>query len=52
MMEKNVKCSTNERSIGSGLKVSNDHLHDQELEDGGIQCGRSDRYTRCARVAI
>jgi hypothetical protein len=35
MMEKNINCSTNERSIGSELKVSNDHPFDPELEDGG-----------------
>jgi hypothetical protein len=35
MMEENIKYSTNERSIGSGLKVSNDHPFNQELEDGG-----------------
>ena len=35
MMEKNISCSTNKRSIVSGLKVSNDHPFDQKLEDGG-----------------
>ena len=35
MMEENIKYSTNERSIGSGLKISNDHPFDPELEDGG-----------------
>jgi hypothetical protein len=35
MMEKNINCSTNERSIGSDLKVSNDHPFDQELEYEG-----------------
>jgi hypothetical protein len=52
MMEKNINCSTNERSIGSGLKVSNDHPFDQELEDGEIQCGRPEVCIRCASVAI
>jgi hypothetical protein len=52
MMEKNINCSTNKRSIGSGLKVSNDHPFDQELEDEGTLWGRSEMYTRCARVVI
>ena len=39
MMEKNINCPTNERSILSGLKVSNDHPFDQKLEDGGDTMG-------------
>jgi hypothetical protein len=48
----NISCSTNERSIGSGLKVSNDHPFDPELEDEGTLLGRSEMYIRCASVAI
>jgi hypothetical protein len=33
-------------------KMSNDHLHDHELEDDGIQWGRSGMCIRCARVVI
>ena len=49
MMEKNINCSTNKRSIGIDLEVSDDHPFDQELEDG-------EKYNvvdqRCAKVAI
>ena len=48
----NISCSTNERSIGSGLKVSNDHPFDLELEDEGTLWGRSEMYTRWARFVI
>jgi hypothetical protein len=33
--------------LGSDLKVSNDHLHDQELENEGIQCGGSEMCKSC-----
>ena len=48
----NITCSSNKRSIGSDLKASNDHPFDQELDDGGIECGRSEVCIRCASAAI